>query len=55
MEDNPSNIAFMEAFFSDYDHVELICAPSAELGLEYSLGRHHQAWLLNSTPKRNFF
>jgi PAS domain S-box-containing protein len=33
IEDNPSNIRFMEDFFSDYKRVDLVTAPSAEIGL----------------------
>jgi PAS domain S-box-containing protein len=34
VEDNPSNIAFMESFLSDFERIELITAPTAEIGLE---------------------
>ncbi|MBN8610580.1 MAG: PAS domain S-box protein [Deltaproteobacteria bacterium] len=34
IEDNPSNIAFMEDLMSDFERVELITAPTAELGIE---------------------
>jgi CheY-like chemotaxis protein len=34
IEDNPSNIAFMEDLLADYDHVELVTAPTAEIGIE---------------------
>ena len=34
IEDNPSNIAFMEDLLADYDRVELITAPTAEIGIE---------------------
>jgi len=40
IEDNPSNIAFMRELFDDLANVELLTAPSAELGLE--LVRAHQ-------------
>lgn len=33
IEDNPSNVAFMEGFFADYQRVDLVTAPSAEIGL----------------------
>lgn len=33
VEDNPSNIAFMEDFFADYDRLDLVTARSAEEGL----------------------
>jgi len=34
IEDNPSNIAFMQGFVEELEHVTLICAPTAEVGLE---------------------
>jgi CheY-like chemotaxis protein len=34
IEDNPSNIAFMEDFVADYERIELITAPTAEIGIE---------------------
>jgi CheY-like chemotaxis protein len=33
IEDNPSNVSFMEEFFADYKRVDLVTAPSAEIGL----------------------
>jgi CheY-like chemotaxis protein len=33
VEDNPSNVAFMQDFFSEYERVELLTAASAETGL----------------------
>ena len=34
VEDNPSNIAFMQALLGDYDGIELLSVPTAEIGLE---------------------
>jgi PAS domain S-box-containing protein len=34
VEDNPSNIAFMRDLLEDFERVELLTAPTAELGLE---------------------
>ena len=34
MEDNPSNLAFMHALIADLERVELITAPTAEIGIE---------------------
>ncbi len=34
IEDNPSNIAFMRDLLGDYDRVELVTAPTAEIGIE---------------------
>jgi signal transduction histidine kinase/ActR/RegA family two-component response regulator len=34
VEDNPSNIAFMEDLLADFERVDLITAPTAEIGIE---------------------
>jgi CheY-like chemotaxis protein len=34
IEDNPSNIAFMEDLIADFERVELLVAPTAEIGIE---------------------
>jgi CheY-like chemotaxis protein len=34
VEDNPSNIAFMEDLLGDLERVELLTAPTAEIGIE---------------------
>jgi PAS domain S-box-containing protein len=34
IEDNPSNIAFMEDLLADFERVELMTAPTAEVGIE---------------------
>src|SRR5690606_203075 len=34
VEDNPSNIAFMEQFLSDFERITLLTAPTAEIGIE---------------------
>jgi PAS domain S-box-containing protein len=34
IEDNPSNIAFMEGLVGEIERVNLVCAPTAEVGLE---------------------
>jgi PAS domain S-box-containing protein len=39
VEDNPSNIAFMEDLITDFESVELITAPTAEIGIELVRGR----------------
>jgi CheY-like chemotaxis protein len=39
VEDNPSNIAFMEDLLSDFEGVELITAPTAEIGIELARAR----------------
>ena len=34
VEDNPSNVAFMTDLLDDYERVDLVTAPSAEIGIE---------------------
>ncbi|MEO6599086.1 MAG: ATP-binding protein [Polyangiaceae bacterium] len=34
VEDNPSNVAFMEALLANFESVELLVAPNAEIGIE---------------------
>jgi PAS domain S-box-containing protein len=34
IEDNPSNIAFMQGLVGELEHVRLVCAPTAEVGIE---------------------
>lgn len=34
IEDNPSNVAFMREVVAELDHVELVCVPNAEVGIE---------------------
>jgi CheY-like chemotaxis protein/nitrogen-specific signal transduction histidine kinase len=34
VEDNPSNVAFMEALLTNFESVELVIAPDAEIGIE---------------------
>jgi len=40
IEDNPSNVAFMQALLGTFEHIELLTAPTAEIGIE--LVRAHQ-------------
>jgi PAS domain S-box-containing protein len=40
VEDNPSNIAFMEDLLADFDRVQLLTAPTAEIGIELVRARH---------------
>ena len=44
IEDNPSNIAFMRDVVGDFPHIELVTAPTAEIGLE--LCRAHRPALV---------
>ena len=40
VEDNPSNVAFMQALLGSFERVELLTAPTAEIGIE--IVREHQ-------------
>jgi CheY-like chemotaxis protein len=39
VEDNPSNIAFMQDLLGDFERVELVTAPTAEIGIEIARAR----------------
>jgi PAS domain S-box-containing protein len=39
VEDNPSNIAFMRELIADFERIELLVAPTAEIGLEMARAR----------------
>jgi PAS domain S-box-containing protein len=39
VEDNPSNIAFMQDLLADFERVQLLSAPTAELGIEIARAR----------------
>lgn len=47
VEDNPSNIAFMEDLLSDFDRVELVTAPTAEIGIELVRTRRPSAVIMD--------
>jgi PAS domain S-box-containing protein len=47
VEDNPANVAFMEEFFAAYEHVQLLTAPSGELGLEMAMAHRPDLILLD--------
>jgi len=47
IEDNPSNIAFMEALLGDFDRVELLTAPTAEIGIELVRARKPQLVIMD--------
>lgn len=39
VEDNPSNISFMDAFMAEFERVRLVTAPTAEIGIEIARAR----------------
>lgn len=47
IEDNPSNIAFMEDLIADFEAVELITAPTAEIGIELVRARQPNAVIMD--------
>jgi PAS domain S-box-containing protein len=47
IEDNPANLAFMEEYFSAHEHVQLLSAPSGELGLELAVAHGPDLILLD--------
>ncbi|HET9626703.1 MAG TPA: ATP-binding protein [Kofleriaceae bacterium] len=47
VEDNPSNIAFMRDVFEELPSVELLTAPSAEIGLDLIRGRRPEAVIMD--------
>jgi len=47
VEDNPSNIAFMADLLDELGHVELLSAPSAELGIELVRARRPDAVIMD--------
>jgi PAS domain S-box-containing protein len=47
VEDNPSNLAFMEDFLADFPHVSLLTAPTAEIGIELALARRPDLILMD--------
>ena len=47
VEDNPSNIAFMEDLLADYEAVALLTAPTAEIGIELIRARRPHAVIMD--------
>jgi PAS domain S-box-containing protein len=47
VEDNPSNIAFMEDLLADFDRVQLLTAPTAEIGLALIRARQPNAVIMD--------
>lgn len=47
VEDNPANLAFMEEYLAAHEHVQLLTAPSGELGLELALAHKPDLILLD--------
>ncbi|AUX25629.1 hypothetical protein SOCEGT47_061780 [Sorangium cellulosum] len=47
VEDNPSNIAFMEELISEFERVHLITAPTAEIGIELARARRPEVVIMD--------
>ncbi|AUX34288.1 MULTISPECIES: PAS domain S-box protein [Sorangium] len=47
VEDNPSNIAFMEELISEFERVHLITAPNAEIGIELARSRRPEVVIMD--------
>jgi signal transduction histidine kinase/ActR/RegA family two-component response regulator len=47
VEDNPSNIAFMQDLLADFEAVELLTAPTAEIGVELVRARRPHAVIMD--------
>jgi CheY-like chemotaxis protein len=47
IEDNPSNIAFMKDLVADFNQVDLITAPTAEIGIELVRARQPDAVIMD--------
>jgi CheY-like chemotaxis protein len=47
VEDNPSNIAFMRELVEDLPSVELLTAPTAEIGIELVRGRQPKVVIMD--------
>src|SRR4029078_3361577 len=49
VEDNPSNIAFMEDLLGDFERVELLVAPTAEIGIQLGRARPPNVVIMDIT------
>ena len=47
VEDNPANVTFMEDLLSTFDGIELMSAPTAEMGIELARGRLPQLIIMD--------
>jgi PAS domain S-box-containing protein len=56
IEDNPSNIAFMQDLIADFERVRLITAPSAEIGIELTRAQRPDVVIMDiNLPGMNGF
>jgi PAS domain S-box-containing protein len=47
VEDNPANVAFMKDLVSTFENVDLLTAPTAEMGIELARGRRPEAIIMD--------
>jgi CheY-like chemotaxis protein len=47
VEDNPANVIFMRDLISTFDNLDLLTAPTAEMGIELARGRHPEAIIMD--------
>ena len=47
VEDNPANTSFMRDLVSGFENVELVCAPTAEMGIELACARRPEAIIMD--------
>jgi signal transduction histidine kinase/CheY-like chemotaxis protein len=47
VEDNPANVAFMKELVGTFDNIDLLTAPTAEMGIELARGRQPQVIIMD--------
>jgi CheY-like chemotaxis protein len=56
VEDNPANVTFMRDVLGDFENIELITAPTAEMGVELALARRPDLVIMDiNLPGMNGF
>ena len=47
VEDNPANVTFMKDLVSTFENIDLLTAPTAEMGVELARGRHPEVIIMD--------
>jgi PAS domain S-box-containing protein len=47
VEDNPANVTFMKDLISTFENIDLLTAPTAEMGIELARGRHPEVVIMD--------
>jgi CheY-like chemotaxis protein len=47
VEDNPANVTFMKDLVGTFDHIDLLTAPTAEMGVELARGRQPEVIIMD--------